>query len=265
MHDEDDVEDTVIRPRRRPSRPDRGADALDDTVLRRRSPGPAPSLSDVDDTVVRPRTRPASWSGSDLDDTVITPRRAASSAASQPVATPPEDTVVRPGRAVGRPAAPGAPLPPAPTATDLSDARAGLPSGRSTRVPSVRVDGVTVHLDRPVVIGRRPALPRIVRGPEPQLVTVRSPTGQVSSSHLLVRAEGEAVVVDDLRSTNGTVVRPAGATAFRMPAGASIVVLTGTVVEIGDGIAIEITSPHLRAAPADPTNPGTPRTPRERS
>ncbi|MDM7890376.1 FHA domain-containing protein [Curtobacterium caseinilyticum] len=111
--------------------------------------------------------------------------------------------------------------------------------------------GRVVRLDHPVVVGRRPALPRVVRGPEPELLTVPSPGGQVSSSHLLVHAEGEAAVVDDLRSTNGTVVRPPGAAPFRMAAGASIVVLTGTLVEIGDDNVIEVLSPHLRAGPDD--------------
>jgi len=143
-------------------------------------------------------------------------------------------------------------------------------------VPSIRVGGRVIRLDHPVVIGRRPALPRVIRGPAPELVTVPSPLGQVSSSHLLVHAEGEAAVVDDLRSTNGTVVRPAGSAPYRMPSGASIVALTGTVVEIGDGIAVEILSPHLRLTPGvdgvppslhQPPTPqtGTPRTPRERS
>ncbi|WFR66314.1 FHA domain-containing protein [Curtobacterium flaccumfaciens] len=139
-------------------------------------------------------------------------------------------------------------------------------------MPSIRVGDRVLRLDRPVIVGRRPALPRIVRGPTPELVTLPSPSGQVSSSHLLVRAEGEAVVVEDLRSTNGTVVRPAGVAPFRMAAGGSNVVLTGTVVEIGDGNVIEVLSPHLRVAPSSgdlpplptwPSHPpaGTPRTP----
>ncbi|OIH93491.1 FHA domain-containing protein [Curtobacterium sp. MCBA15_001] len=250
MHEDDD-------------RTDRAA-ATDDTVLRARSrrsagqagvdPQPDPGVElDLD---------------ADLDDTVV---RAAVPRNADPFG----DTVVRLGVA--------APTPTAHRPAAVPEQPPGLPSGLPPvpqqpreRVPSIRIGDRVLRLDRPVVIGRRPALPRIVRGPEPQLLTVPSPLGQVSSSHLLVHAEGEAAVVDDLRSTNGTVVRPAGAPPYRMPAGASIVALTGTVVEIGDGVAIEVLSPHLRVAPpadgfpsplAPPTTQltGTPRTPRERS
>ncbi len=80
----------------------------------------------------------------------------------------------------------------------------------------------------------------------------------MSSSHVLLHAAGEAAVVEDLRSTNGTVVRPPGGAPFRMAAGASIVVLTGTLVEIGDGNVIEVLSPHLRVGPDDGLPPFPP-------
>jgi hypothetical protein len=260
---DDDIEDTVIRRPRR-SLGDRTADAVDDTVIRRAGPvvpGAGPD-SDSD---------PGSDDGV-LGDTVIRP---AAGATDQPPAAvddvDPEDTVVRvPARPGAGPspflgAAPGLPAVPA------------LPAAPTARVPSIRIGDRTFRLDHPVVIGRRPSLPRVTRGPQPELVTVRSTYGQVSSSHVRMHAEGEAVVVQDLRSTNGTVVRPAGAPAYRMASGASIVALTGTVVEIGDGNAIEVLSPYLRVAPtaeglppvppwpSDQTAHGTPRPTRERS
>jgi len=260
---DDDIEDTVIRRPRR-SLGDRTADAVDDTVIRRAGlvvPGAGPD-SDSD---------PGSDDGV-LGDTVIRP---AAGATDQPPAAmddvDPEDTVVRvPARPGAGPspflgAAPGLPAVPA------------VPAAPTARVPSIRIGDRTFRLDHPVVIGRRPSLPRVTRGPQPELVTVRSTYGQVSSSHVRMHAEGEAVVVQDLRSTNGTVVRPAGAPAYRMASGASIVALTGTVVEIGDGNAIEVLSPYLRVAPtaeglppvppwpSDQTAHGTPRPTRERS
>lgn len=260
---DDDIEDTVIRRPRR-SLGDRTADAVDDTVIRRAGPVVPGAGPDSD-----------SDSGSDdgvLGDTVIRP---AAGATDQPPAAvddvDPEDTVVRvPARPGAGPspflgAAPGLPAVPA------------VPAAPTARVPSIRIGDRTFRLDHPVVIGRRPSLPRVTRGPQPELVTVRSTYGQVSSSHVRMHAEGEAVVVQDLRSTNGTVVRPAGAPAYRMASGASIVALTGTVVEIGDGNAIEVLSPYLRVAPtaeglppvppwpSDQTAHGTPRPTRERS
>ncbi|MGN8048546.1 hypothetical protein ACTJKO_02575 [Curtobacterium sp. 22159] len=239
-------------------------DDIDDTVIRRAAPSRAqgPDQDPLGDTVIRPIPPvPGGQDASAAEDTVIRPQ------AARPAGDALEDTVVRgPGRPPGRPDPAVGAEPRLPSA----------PSTPTTRVPSIRIGDRVLRLDRPVVVGRRPALPRILRGPVPELVTVPSPSGQVSSSHVLVHAEGEVAVVDDLRSTNGTLVRPAGAPPFRMAAGASNVVLTGTVVEIGDGNVIEVLSAHLRVAPPTgdlpplpgwPSDPpaGTPRTPRERS
>ncbi|MFJ3382730.1 MULTISPECIES: hypothetical protein [unclassified Curtobacterium] len=226
VHDDaDDIEDTVLRPRS--TRPSAGPDGLVG-----RLPGDDDPLGD---TVVR-GPRHAQAGVPDSRDGSL------------------DDTVVRAPRPVGSPETGHVPWTPpgADPAGGLTDVASGLPSVPEpvrTRVPSIRIGDRVIRLDHPVVVGRRPALPRIVRGPVPELVAVRSPSGLVSSSHLLLHAEGEVAVVDDLRSTNGTLVRPAGAPAYRMPSGASIVALTGTVVEIGDGVAIEILSPHLRATP----------------
>ncbi|MGN7221883.1 FHA domain-containing protein [Curtobacterium flaccumfaciens] len=265
---DDDIEDTVIRRPRRSPAGDRTADAVDDTVIR--GAGPVVPGADPD-----PDPDPDPDSGSDdgvLGDTVIRP---ALGVPGQPPAAvddvDPEDTVVR------VPARPGAGASPFVGAAPGLPAVPSVPAAPAVRVPSVRIGDRTFRLDHPVIIGRRPSLPRVTRGPQPELVTVRSAYGQVSSSHVRVHAEGEAVVVQDLRSTNGTVVRPAGAPAYRMASGASIVALTGTVVEIGDGNAIEVLSPYLRVAPtaeglppvppwpSDQTAHGTPRPTRERS
>ncbi|WP_267424515.1 MULTISPECIES: hypothetical protein [unclassified Curtobacterium] len=244
MHDDgDDIEDTVLRPRHRAVSTDRASDV-------------------VEDTVIRVPLRPGGPSDEPLD--LPTPGRVAvgteDSARPEVVdasSTDPEDTVVR-ARGGRTPAG----------ATGVPGVPPSLPAvvePPRVRVPSIRIADRVIRLDRPVVVGRRPALPRVVRGPEPELVVVRSPSGEVSSSHVAFHAEGEAAVVDDLHSTNGTVVRPAGAAAYRMPSGASIVALTGTVVEIGDGIGIEILSPHLRVTPPTddfPTSPPPRRTTR---
>lgn len=111
------------------------------------------------------------------------------------------------------------------------------PATFAVRLPS----GDTSSLDAPVLVGRRPAPQRVADGVEPRLVTVASPTQEVSSTHVRIEQSGDAVVVTDLRSTNGTVVTgPAG--ARRLRPGESVVVLAGARVEIGDGNIIEITS-----------------------
>ena len=263
---DDDIEDTVIRRPRRTPAGDRTANAVGDTVIR----GAGPVLPGAG-----PDSDPDSAPGADdgvLGDTVIRPPVGAPAEAPAAVdVVDPEDTVVR------VPARPGAGAGPFVGAAPGLPAVPSVPAAPAARVPSIRIGDRTFRLDHPVVIGRRPSLPRVTRGPQPELVTVRSAYGQVSSSHVRMHAEGEAVVVQDLRSTNGTVVRPAGAPAYRMASGASIVALTGTVVEIGDGNAIEVLSPYLRVAPtaeglppvppwpSDQTAHGTPRPTRERS
>ncbi|MFF9562629.1 FHA domain-containing protein [Leifsonia sp. NPDC014704] len=111
------------------------------------------------------------------------------------------------------------------------------PATFAARLPS----GDTIPLDVPVLIGRRPAPQRVDSGVEPRLATVPSPTQEVSSTHVRIEQSGDAVVVTDLRSTNGTVVTgPTG--ARRLRPGESSVVLAGARVEIGDGNIIEITA-----------------------
>jgi hypothetical protein len=95
-------------------------------------------------------------------------------------------------------------------------------------------------LNRPIVFGRSPGLPRIGRGDMPLLVTVDSPDAAVSSTHLRIEQQGSSVVVTDLRSTNGTIVRPAQGPRRLLRPGEAVVVLVGTTIDIGDGNIIEI-------------------------
>lgn len=110
------------------------------------------------------------------------------------------------------------------------------PATFAARLPS----GDRMRLDVPLLVGRRPAPQRVGSGPEPRLVAVVSPTQEVSSTHVRIEQSGDAVVVTDLRSTNGTVVTGPGGTR-RLRPGESAVVLAGARVEIGDGNIIEIT------------------------
>jgi hypothetical protein len=165
------------------------------------------------------------------DDTVLRPPAApARSGGGRDL----DDTVVRP-RAAG----------------DASTLAVG--GGRPPRRRhGVRV-GTSVHwLDRPLLAGRRPAPPRVVRGATPQLVTVTSAGGEVSATHVSFEQQGDVVVVTDLRSTNGTVVVQPGRVPVRLRQGESVVALAGTIVDIGDGVLLEVLPPQRIPLQRDP-------------
>ena len=138
-----------------------------------------------------------------------------------------------------------------PTAADGGDELAPPPVHAFRVVPPPAGDGIAVDaasspdadripLDVPAVVGRRPRPPRVVRGRAPRLVTVASPLGEISSTHVGIRQEAGAVVVTDLDSTNGTAVLVPGSARLALHRGESLVVVPGTRIDIGDGVVLEI-------------------------
>ena len=97
--------------------------------------------------------------------------------------------------------------------------------------------GRTVLLDRPVVVGRRPRATR-VGDDVPQLITVESPSQDISRSHIEVRREGESAVVVDLDTTNGTVLHRDGANPMRLHPGEPTMLLEGDVLDLGDEVTV---------------------------
>ncbi|MFP3416284.1 hypothetical protein SB773_33115, partial [Bacillus sp. SIMBA_074] len=70
------------------------------------------------------------------------------------------------------------------------------PAPAALRLFAARLpNGETLPLDAPLLVGRRPALARVEPGAPPRLVTVVSPTQEVSSTHARIEQSGEAVVV----------------------------------------------------------------------
>jgi len=166
------------------------------------------------DTVLRPRRI--------VDDTVLLTRTGDSDErrAVSPLGGSTDDAAETHDRTVDSSADPDA-APPGPCGFRLA-------TGREAR------------LDRVYRIGRSPRTRRIPAGEVLELVTVDSPNALVSASHLEIRQTGSAVVLTDLGSTNGTLVRFALGRTQRLRSGASLTVLPGTTVDIGDGNLIEI-------------------------
>jgi hypothetical protein len=105
-------------------------------------------------------------------------------------------------------------------------------------------DGASTLIDRPILVGRAP-VQRDDLSELPELMRVPSPGQDISRTHLLVRPDEWEIVLTDLHSTNGTViVRPGpGVDRLQLQPGEPLAVTVGTVVELGDGVAVLVDGP----------------------
>lgn len=197
MHE--DTEDTVIRARRLSSSSLGDADALADTVLRKRD-APPPLVEPEESS------EPGDWKRA------LTGDLTADLPTTQPHAAPPRQ---------------GPTSPPSPAPTDRS-------------VHGIRVGGSEFSLEAPAFVGRHPSTPRIMGTRAVRLVRVPSPNREISSTHVSIQQEGSSVVVTDLGSTNGTTVVSPGSAPVPLRRGDSMVVLPGSLVDLGDSVVIEV-------------------------
>lgn len=176
---------------------------------------------------------------------------ASSGAGSGPLTGP---TGITPAPAGTRPAGPR-PGGGRPSASMLA-AAAALAAEQSP-VPEVRLPSVPfagpglrisdtagtrdVGIDATLVLGRNPSVAQ-VRERDARAVSVYPTGGGVSHTHVSVRVQAGTILVRDLWSTNGTRVKGAGVPPFRLRDGEEVPVTPGTVVELGDGVRLEITA-----------------------
>ncbi len=102
--------------------------------------------------------------------------------------------------------------------------------------------GATADVVGSVLVGRAPAGDR-ARVADPALLTVTSPSHDISRTHLEVFASGWDVGVTDLHSTNGTVLVAPDASIRTMDPGETAIVELGTSLELADGISVLIDFP----------------------
>ena len=104
--------------------------------------------------------------------------------------------------------------------------------------------GETVDVDRAVLVGRAPEARRFTSTDQPRLVAVQSPHQEVSSTHLEVRpgsgADHGSAVATDLGSTNGTLIMQPGLPAEELKAGIAVQLIPGAVIDLGDGVTIQV-------------------------
>ncbi len=96
------------------------------------------------------------------------------------------------------------------------------------------VDGRSVSVSGPLLIGRSPKVEGVVTGEAPELIAVDSPLKEVSSTHLEIRLEGWQVLVVDRQSTNGTIVTAPGRDPQRLRPGEPVPITPGTRVSLAD-------------------------------
>ncbi|MBI9113979.1 FHA domain-containing protein [Sanguibacter sp. YZGR15] len=97
--------------------------------------------------------------------------------------------------------------------------------------------GEVVELGRHVVVGRFPQ-EQAGSGARPHLVSVESPSQDVSRSHLEIRLEGWHVLLVDLDTVNGTTLLRAGQAPRRLHPLEPTLVADGDVVDLGDGVVL---------------------------
>ncbi|MFD1721668.1 FHA domain-containing protein [Amnibacterium endophyticum] len=118
---------------------------------------------------------------------------------------------------------------------------ATAPTPETAQAAAFRVgDREPERVDSPVYVGRQPRSPRVTGPMLPRLVRVDSPSREVSATHIELRPTDQGLVLTDLESTNGTVVRQPGSGVRRLESGESLHVVPGTLIDIGDGNVIEI-------------------------
>jgi hypothetical protein len=196
---------------------------------------------DVDDDLGDTGLGDTGLSHTGMDDTVLT----AGSARLGSAPARDHDTIVRDRAAASRFSGSGFNGPPAlvePGNQPVPEAHGNFSFRINTHSP--------IPLDVPAFIGRRPILPRVPGVLVPRLVRVPSPLQEVSGTHVEVSQQGTSVVVTDLKSTNGTIVRMPGVPPLKLRQGESVVVLPGTLIDIGDGNVLEILPMRRLIAPS---------------
>ncbi|MFT4287314.1 FHA domain-containing protein [Nocardioides sp.] len=100
--------------------------------------------------------------------------------------------------------------------------------------------GKEVDVDRPVLVGRSPRATNTTSATLPTLVVIEDP--YVSGTHLEFGVVDGGLTVTDV-STNGTVLRRPGGVGTPLPKGLATSVRAGDILQISDGICVEVTLP----------------------
>lgn len=93
--------------------------------------------------------------------------------------------------------------------------------------------GVTVSLDRPLLLGRRPVATGLINDEVPETVAVDDPDQELSRTHVEIRLEDWQVVVVDRESRNHTYVQLPGQELRQLYPHQGVPIVPGTRVDLG--------------------------------
>ncbi|MFX4272004.1 FHA domain-containing protein [Propionibacteriaceae bacterium Y1685] len=105
--------------------------------------------------------------------------------------------------------------------------------------------GDQVDVDRAVRIGRSPSANRVSRDKMPRLMTVPSPSHDISRTHVEVEPDGWNLRVTDQHSTNGTTLVITGPEPERrrLVPGEPAELRVGWILDLGDGVTVSVENP----------------------
>ena len=98
--------------------------------------------------------------------------------------------------------------------------------------------GELVELGVPIVVGRKPTHEGAGAPAHARMISVPSPSKDISRNHLEIRVEHGHVLVTDLNSVNGTVLRRQGQPDRTLVGKEAVLVLNDDVVDLGDGVTL---------------------------
>lgn len=99
-------------------------------------------------------------------------------------------------------------------------------------------DGTALPIDGDIIIGRVPKSDAPEGEPQPRLMAVISPSKAISKSHCAVRLDDWDLSVEDLGSTNGTILMRPSEPPRRLTQHQRALLRAGDVIDLGDGVSV---------------------------
>ena len=104
-------------------------------------------------------------------------------------------------------------------------------------------NGERIEVDRTVLVGRNPKFDSSSADEIPYLMKYEGPGQGLSRSHAEFRVQDGQLMIEDLRSTNGTDVQPPGEGRRRLEGGVAVPIVPGTLVDFGDELRCMVETP----------------------